>query len=98
MSHTPGPWQWYWRTENDETNCGVFWEKSKGQAWPVCRAPRYQTEEQWTADARLISAAPDLLVALNEAVGYLRDDAYSKACKAITKATGEVGKASEVLK
>ena len=57
--HTPGPWDWYWRGSDGEADCGVYWEKYQGHAYSVCRAPRYQTEEQWAADARLIAAAPE---------------------------------------
>lgn len=95
--HTPGPWQWYWRTEDGVANCGVFHEPREGMAYSVCRAPQYQTKDQWESDARLIAAAPDLLDALQAivysaaanqaAVNYpLIDDARA----AIAKATGEV--------
>lgn len=53
-----------WHNENGEAYCGVYYEKRPGQAYSVCRGPRYQVKEQWEADARLISAAPDLLAAL----------------------------------
>lgn len=66
--HTPGPWGWYWRHEDGEAICGVFSETRPGMAYSVCRAPRYQTKEQWEADARLIAAAPELLEALKETV------------------------------
>jgi hypothetical protein len=56
---TSGPWQWYWREEDGEVNCGVFYEERPGIAWSICRAPRYETQEQWAANARLISAAPE---------------------------------------
>lgn len=57
--HTPRPWQWYWRSEANEASCGVFWEKFKGHAVSVCRAPRYESRKQWSANAALIVAAPD---------------------------------------
>ena len=96
--HTPGPWDWYWRESDGEADCGVYWEKYQGQAYSVCRAPRYQTEEQWAADARLIAAAPELLEALIDARKQL--EAYEEALNgedynsprinaAIAKATGE---------
>jgi hypothetical protein len=40
-------------------------------AYSVCRAPRYQTRQQWEADARLISAAPDLYDAADNALNAL---------------------------
>lgn len=66
--HTPGPWQFYWREEDGEANCGVFFERRKGQAFAVARCPRYVMEKQWKADGALIAAAPDLLEALEEAI------------------------------
>jgi hypothetical protein len=69
--HTPGPWKWYWRKEEGEANCGVFWEKREGQAISVCRAPRYEKQEQWETNAALISAAPDLADALERTVNAL---------------------------
>jgi hypothetical protein len=68
---TPGPWQWYWRVEGREANCGVYYEERPGMAHSVCRAPRYVTQEQWEANARLIAAAPLMLAALRE---FMDDD------------------------
>jgi len=103
---TPGPWQWYWRAENPEehgdvADCGVFHEKRPGHAYSIARCPRYETREQWEANARLIAAAPDLLEALEgivaadfesvprpavyRAVKMLQDEARF----AIAKAEGE---------
>ncbi len=101
--HTPGPWKWYWRQEDGLTNCGVFHERKRGMAYSVCRAPLYQTEEIWEADARLIAAAPDLLEALQQIKQRLDtchlhimnghevfDSFYVEMIdKAIAKATGE---------
>jgi hypothetical protein len=93
---TPGPWQYYWRLDKQEhTDCGVFWEKHKGQAYSVCRAPRYEQKEQWEANARLIAAAPDLLEALLVVMSYpvvrncLEVEHNDAARAAIAKATGE---------
>lgn len=62
MSHTPGPWQWYWRVDDDlKADCGVFSERLRGQAYSVARCPQFQGQTQWEADASLIAAAPDLL-------------------------------------
>ncbi len=63
-AHTPGPWQWYWRLgENLKADCGVFSETRPGHAYSVCRAPQYEGQAQWEANARLIAAAPELLEA-----------------------------------
>ena len=63
--HTPGPWQWYWRLgEALKADCGVFAEPRPGHAYSVCRAPQYEGQAQWEANARLISAAPEMYEAL----------------------------------
>jgi hypothetical protein len=92
--HTPGPWQWYWRVENGEANCGVFYEEHKGVAYSICRAPRYETAKQWEANARLIVASPLLLVSLREALklitpGSLASEVRERAEATIRAATHE---------
>lgn len=72
--HTPGPWKYYWREDENykgQADCGVYSEVRKGHAYSVCRAPRHQSKEQWEADARLIAAAPDLLAALKVSRAFL---------------------------
>src|SRR3990172_6978661 len=54
--HMSEPWQWYWRTENNEADCGIFHEQTPGHAYAVARCPRYQSKEQWGADAGRIVA------------------------------------------
>jgi hypothetical protein len=68
---TPGPWDWYWRTNDGKTDCGVF-SMDGGISASVCRAPRYQTKEQWEADAALIAAChPDAIRTLLESYDSL---------------------------
>lgn len=93
--HTPGPWR-YWSCRKDDS-CPPMYDyvqfaNPKGH---VFRAPLlYLTE----ADARLIAAAPDLLLSLREFIarsehGRLRfdeDHPIHAARAAIAKATGEM--------
>jgi hypothetical protein len=92
MSHTPGPW------ETGEKR-GVWAGPvigtaglNKGVAFVVSQT--FQGEET-AANARLISAAPDLLAACEELLIYLGDwddmdnDTCAAARKAIAKAKGE---------
>jgi len=95
--HTQGPWTWHNAKNDDGTHNGsVIYEKRPGMAYCVCKAPRYQTDDQWEADAALIAAAPDLLSALNEMLITFQaneeyDDESRDSCelarKAIAKAT-----------
>lgn len=41
---SPGPWSWYWRKEDGQTDCGVTREPIPGHVYSVCRAPRYENE------------------------------------------------------
>lgn len=70
---TAGRWQYYWRTNDaGEADCGVFYEERAGLAHSVCRAPRYQKQDQWDADGNFIASArtdvPRLVQALRYAV------------------------------
>ncbi len=93
--HTPGPWQWHWRLEDGIATGSVFAEPTPGHAYAVAMCPRYQKQEQWEADATLICAAPELLVALQLIQGFnwqLDDSEHGKEIKrralaAIAKAT-----------
>lgn len=94
LQSTPKPWKHYWRVDEEgHADCGVFSEARKGQAVSVCRAPRYQTKEQWEVDAPLISAAPDLLEALaailnaeDSAVAHIPHALVDNASAALKKA------------
>jgi len=73
QTFTPGPWEWCYRTNENENDGSVFWMKREGHAYCVAKAPRYQTKEQWAADARLIAASPLMLEALELACNTFRD-------------------------
>lgn len=60
--HTPTPWQWYWREEEQHPNCGIFSEQYPGHAYAVARCPHYQKRERWEADAILIVEAANSYV------------------------------------
>jgi hypothetical protein len=88
--HTPGPWE----------ICQKWPEESKKiqpQGCEIGLAIAYgDTEEEATANARLIAAAPELLAALQKATDWLnelhvdqRPEFLEECCDAITKATGE---------
>lgn len=47
-------WKWHWRKEGDEADCGIWAEAHLGQAFAICRCPRYLTEEQWSEIAKHI--------------------------------------------
>lgn len=93
--YTPGPWLWHWHEQDGKANCGVHHLARPGQAYSVCRAPKYQSKEQWEADARLIAAAPDLLEALEymletcPGIDHVGDEARKQAFEAVKKARGE---------
>ncbi len=72
-SPTPGPWQWHWRFEDDIATGSVFSEQWPGMAYAVAMCPRYQTQELWEADAKLIVAARDMLKALQE-IAAIQDE------------------------
>ena len=89
--HTQGPW---------EINSGTTVYAQNGIARLRRRAALCKTDisssegdtlEKARANARLIAAAPELLEALKELVGWLEDDIYflDKARAAIAKAKGE---------
>lgn len=79
IKHTPGPWAWHWnKLSNGDADGRVHTAYgnvlSLGMASCIAVSPRYQTKEQWEADAALIAEAPALLEVLiklsNEAAGW----------------------------
>ena len=101
VKHTPGPWGWAYRQHEGANDGSVFWMKRPGHSYCVAKAPRYQSREQWEADARLLSAAPELLEALESmwkfVDGLVPEGSYAPGCNsalekaryAISKARGE---------
>ena len=88
--HTPGPWR-YWACKVDSRANPPMYDYAQfaNPNGHVFRAPlRYMREE----DARLIAAAPDLLVALQRALNVLdatgAQDEATAARAAIAKAEG----------
>jgi hypothetical protein len=71
MEPTPGIWKWYWRINGLEADCGVYAEEVEGHAVSVCRAPRYEREEQWKDNATLICKAPRLHYLLRQIMSDL---------------------------
>jgi hypothetical protein len=97
MSHTPGPW-----FAHDFS--GVNGEKVTPCDFAVsCTTPDHLTvavmgmgltgtPEEWEANVKLIAAAPDLLEALEEVLGWetlCPIEVYEQAREAIAKAKGE---------
>lgn len=82
--YTPGPWVF-----NGEEIGPLSREddQSYGMILPVAYIEQYDYPDEYTDNARLISAAPDLLEALQEIVA-IHDD-WIKAKLAIAKALGE---------
>jgi hypothetical protein len=86
--HTPGPWvvrgadTYRWQIEHGEVKTATV----------VARitTPRKGGAEASDANAHLIAAAPDMLEALEAAIGYIPDaDLAERARAAIRKARGE---------
>lgn len=88
---TPGPWQM--KKEKGEQEWFVFQKGSmKKFAGGSIRTP--VADEIFNKyDAQLIAAAPELLEALQECLGWVNNgvarDVHNKAIAAIAKATGE---------
>lgn len=107
-THTPGPWMVIGSIPEEDVDC--FWIKAQPSGG-VCRGFTQeigcvygmQTNTEQTANARLISAAPDLLETLRFIVSSamsmngkdsastkcLRDAIKNAANHAIAKATGQ---------
>lgn len=92
--HTPGPWR-FWRQTRTGSEGTCTFQNLKGEE--VLRAVTVTLTE---ADARLIAAAPELLAALRDVIGWVPGavawhtvaplKAVEQARMAIFKATGEI--------
>lgn len=88
LCHTPGPWECFYKQKYDEWHVSVPLAEGSMMKWALFDdGVRSENPE---ADARLISAAPELLAALQEVVKISdrKHDAWDKARAAIAKALG----------
>lgn len=92
--HTPGPWVWNGPAKESGDSEMSFYagEKSIIGGCGCCGSPwGVSDENELAANARLISAAPELLEALQGALTILCDSVggfdYDKAVAAVAKAT-----------
>lgn len=93
------PWRVYWNAQySGEADGGIVYDGGVC----VARAPRFTTESQWRADARLMASAPDLYEAVVKLLdrdviapeGFTsseQDEAIKFARAALAKARGEDG-------
>ena len=86
MSHTPGPW-----SVSKRATLRVIAHDDNTIASTGCTD---NLRDQWEANAHLISAAPDLLAALEDVVDALEcrrnvGMMYTELCEVIAKAKGE---------
>lgn len=65
VSAIEGDWTSYWRKTDGEADCGVVASKREGQAYSVCRAPRYMEKEDWKRiGAHIVAANPSTILKL----------------------------------
>ncbi len=93
MSHTPGPW--IHRTDGDEWTCDIVTQEGVNTEgtpmfWNIAsyNKQRHEAED----NAKLIAAAPDLLIALQGLVAYFNwaiTPEVDNARAAIAKALGQ---------
>lgn len=69
--HTQTPWKWHTEFKSDERIGSVFAEPREGHAYAIAMQPKYQTKEQWDADAALIVRSVNTLPALAKAMENL---------------------------
>ena len=92
--HTPGPWKIYWGRDNDSYPLGIWAMRSDGFCnRSVVTSFGCKAQAESDANARLISAAPELLEALKNCIKQIQalcseDDVPDGAFEAIAKAEG----------
>ena len=90
--HTPGPWNFY--TEPQPNGCPIVGSRGLMVAMLAHTVNQDDQRETALANARLISAAPDLLKALQymlavcPAINHQGEEAHQQAGAAIAKAGG----------
>lgn len=77
MARTPGPWRVWdettvWQDSEPKDSSSYSLVKLLAEAYAGGRGRDYISREEATANARLIAAAPDLLVALKEARDFIQ--------------------------
>jgi len=88
--HTKGEWKY------DGKYCVIFYEGNTDTQNKDCELWRHQyaTQAEIVANAKLISAAPDLLEACKELIEYMEYHGYTQA-RAIDTAKLAIKKATE---
>jgi len=104
LDHTDLPWKWHSRIEDGLQTGSIYSEPRQGHAYSVAVAPKYQTPEQWKADAEFIIKAAEnhsaLILALQDIAARarfelehpteLRDTAFSLIEKTALKALEKI--------
>ena len=96
--HTPGPWFTSSRSDGGIGPKSKDEDQSFGMVIPVAYIEQFDWPENFTQNANLIAAAPDLLAALTDVIGWVPGGiafhtnaafaAVERARAAIAKATG----------
>lgn len=94
MSHTPGPW----RIDPDLSNIGKAGVTTANSEYEFSVNGGYEPEYLQIEDARLIAAAPELLAALKECIGWIDPDDtrlvnYEEARRVLASAESAIAKA-----
>ena len=82
MSHTPGPWTGAGPSFGDPlprytTEIVTEWEGDEGDVISICELPFAHHDDENEANARLIAAAPELLMLVRHVVKYHEPEALN---------------------